>query len=64
MTDTLASPNACRWCDIDRENHLQRWMPGTRWHTWVEPTDEQRKARILARRAAGITAPSADHYRN
>lgn len=46
------SPNACRYCDTDRATHLQRWAPGVKWHGWCEPTPEQRKARMLARRTA------------
>lgn len=53
---TLPSPNACRWCDIDRETHLQRWAIGVMWHLWVEPTDEQRKARMLAAREARLAS--------
>lgn len=47
----LPSPNACRWCDVDKDVHLQRWVPAVKWHGWTEPTDAQRKARMLARRA-------------
>lgn len=49
MTD-LPNPNGCRYCGTDRDKHLQRWAPGAKWHGWVEPTPEQRKARMLARR--------------
>lgn len=48
----LPSPNACRYCDIDQAEHLQRWAPGAGWHQWTKPTDEQRKARLMARRSA------------
>lgn len=47
----IPHPNGCRWCGADREEHLQRWTPTVKWHVWVEPTDEQRKQRLLARRA-------------
>ncbi|MEV0247935.1 hypothetical protein AB0H76_15185 [Nocardia sp. NPDC050712] len=47
---TVPSPNSCRYCDVDRDAHLQRWVPEVDWHGWIEPTDEQRKARMLAAR--------------
>jgi hypothetical protein len=43
-------PNGCRWCGIEDREHFQRWKPPVGWHQWVEPTPEQRKERILARR--------------
>jgi hypothetical protein len=49
VTDT-PNPNSCRHCEVDREEHLQRWHPDAGWHTWIEPTSEQRKARMLTRR--------------
>jgi len=45
------APNGCRWCGVDRETHLSRWWPVVNWHQWTEPTNDQRKARLLARRA-------------
>lgn len=49
-----ANPNACAVCDVDREKHLTRYAPDRSgkpgWHQWVAPTDEQRKARLIARR--------------
>lgn len=49
--DPVPNPNGCRWCGVDREDHLQRWAPAVKWHEWVEPTAAQRKARMLERRA-------------
>ena len=48
---SVPNPNGCRWCGVDREEHLQRWAPTVRWHQWAEPTAAQRKERMLARRA-------------
>lgn len=52
--DTV-NPNACAVCDVDREEHLTRYSPDetakSGWHQWVAPTDVQRKARLVARRA-------------
>jgi hypothetical protein len=46
------NPNGCRHCGVDRESHLQRHVEPVGWHVWVEPTDTQRKERMLAHRAA------------
>lgn len=46
-----ADPNACGWCGVPEHEHLQRWVIGAGWHVWTEPTQEQRKARMLARAA-------------
>ncbi len=57
--ESQPSPNACRWCDVDRESHLQRWAPGVGWHVWVEPTTEQRKERMLKRRRRDVEGSAA-----
>jgi hypothetical protein len=46
----IPTPNSCRHCAVPERVHFQRWSDGIGMHTWVEPTDEQRKARMLARR--------------
>jgi hypothetical protein len=46
----LIPPGGCRWCGIEQYGHTQRWRPSVGWHTWAEPTDAQRKARMKARR--------------
>lgn len=43
-------PSGCRWCGIERHEHVQRWAVPVGWHRWEEPTIEQRKERFLARR--------------
>lgn len=45
-----AEPGACRWCGRPRDGHYQRWIEPVGWHTFTEPTDEQRKTRMLAKR--------------
>jgi hypothetical protein len=45
-----AAPNGCRWCGIEQREHFSRWKPEPGWHTWEQPTQEQIKARMLARR--------------
>lgn len=47
-------PNGCRWCGHPDRGHANRWAPSVGPHQWVEPTPAQRKARMLARRAAAI----------
>lgn len=43
-------PGACRWCGYPSHGHANRWVPGQRWHAYVQPTQEQIKARMLAQR--------------
>jgi hypothetical protein len=52
-------PSACRFCDVPEREHMQRWKWGVGWHVWNEPTQEQRKERMLARAAErkATTAP-------
>ncbi|OOC00620.1 hypothetical protein B0293_41960 [Amycolatopsis azurea DSM 43854] len=45
------TPNGCRWCGALERGHYRRWKPSVGWHQWTPPTDEQRKARMLARRS-------------
>jgi hypothetical protein len=47
----LINPNGCRWCGIDRRPHFQQWKPPVGWHQWEQPTQQQIKDRMLARRA-------------
>jgi hypothetical protein len=55
----LPEPGACRWCRTEKYDHCQRWMPEVGWHQWTAPTDEQRKERMLARRAVREAARKA-----
>lgn len=43
-------PSGCRHCGVEARDHCQRWASSVGWHRWVEPTQEQIKARMLARR--------------
>ena len=49
-------PSGCRWCGIARHEHVQRWAAGAGWHKWEHPTQEQFKARMLARRYGSAAA--------
>lgn len=51
MTTRLPSPNACGLCGIDKP-HGWQYLPGIGLHQWEQPTQEQIKARMKARRAA------------
>lgn len=44
-------PGACRWCGIPKRAHAQQWIEPVGWHTWAQPTQEQIKTRMLARRS-------------
>ncbi|WP_367138933.1 MULTISPECIES: hypothetical protein [Streptomyces] len=49
MTGT--PPHDCSWCGLERQGHARQWAPGGGWHAWVPPSQEQIKARMIARRA-------------
>ena len=53
----MPNPNACRWCGIDKREHMQQWKPPVGWHQWTPPTQDQIKARMLARHAERNEAP-------
>ncbi|MFE7077499.1 hypothetical protein ACFU96_46240 [Streptomyces sp. NPDC057620] len=46
----LVTPQGCSRCGVPEREHMQRFKDG--WHHWIAPTQEQVKARMLARRAA------------
>lgn len=46
----LPTPDACRHCGTAQREHAQQHHPDVDFHRWTEPTDEQRKERMLARR--------------
>lgn len=47
----LIAPDGCTWCDRDQRAHSIEWTDVVGYHTWVAPSTEQRKQRMLARRA-------------
>jgi hypothetical protein len=55
-TESMAEPNACRWCGDDPGHHGSQWVASVGLHQWEQPTQEQIKARMLGRRAARIEA--------
>ena len=46
------TPFGCRWCGTEQGRHGHLFMPRRGLHRWVQPTEAQIKARMLARRAA------------
>lgn len=48
----MTATTACRHCPHSEREHMQRWTTAAGWHQWTPPTDQQRLARMLARRAA------------
>lgn len=44
--------NGCAHCGTSERAHCSRYKESVGYHTYVAPTDEQRKARLLARRAS------------
>jgi hypothetical protein len=49
---TAPTPSGCRWCGSEKRSHFQRFLPRRGFHAWVQPTQAQIKARMLARRNA------------
>lgn len=49
---TVPTPFGCRWCGREQYGHMQLFLPRRGFHTWVQPTQAQIKARMLARRNA------------
>ena len=45
-------PNGCRWCGIEQRGHARQYKPPVGWHEWEQPTSEQVKVRMLARKNA------------
>ncbi|KAF2774682.1 hypothetical protein [Streptomyces sp. OM5714] len=49
---TTPPPSGCRWCGREERDHGCWFVPRRGFHTWVQPTQAQIKARMLARRNA------------
>lgn len=60
MSDELALPSGCALCGEVRYTHGVIYdQDGS--HPWLEPTREQRKARMRARRLARAITPTPEH---
>lgn len=49
----VIQPNGCRWCGINKRPHARQWTQEAGWHSWEQPTRDQIKQRMLARRNKG-----------
>lgn len=47
----MTDPSGCRWCGVKKRDHASRWNVNIGWHQWTQPTPQQTKGRMLARRA-------------
>lgn len=52
MRERVSEPYGCTHCGEAKRSHGRRYVIGAGTHAWERPTDEQVKARMLARRAA------------
>lgn len=54
MKQLQITPNGCRWCGLPliQPAHGRQWHPSVGLHAWEQPTQDQIKARMLARPAA------------
>lgn len=55
MTGPL-NPMGCAACGIDHRGHGSQYTKTAGWHTWQQPTQQQIKDRMRARRAARLFA--------
>lgn len=55
---TTPHPNGCRWCGYEQRGHAQRYSRAVGNHIWVEPTNQQRLARMKKRRNDRVSAIS------
>lgn len=49
--EVTVEPSACAHCGVPKREHFRRWNAGVSWHKHVAPSQEQIKARMLARRS-------------
>ncbi|MEU4738136.1 hypothetical protein [Streptomyces fradiae] len=61
---TSSSPMGCALCGINRRGHGRQYTETAGWHAWQQPTQQQIKDRMYARRAARqAAAPTQYHAR-
>ncbi|GHC36729.1 MULTISPECIES: hypothetical protein [Streptomyces rochei group] len=53
---TTPTPMGCAACGIARRDHGRQHTESAGWHAWQQPTQQQMKDRILARRAPRLSA--------
>ncbi|TQE24788.1 hypothetical protein SipoB123_17540 [Streptomyces ipomoeae] len=49
--ESVVAPSGCRWCGIEAREHGRQHVPEVGWHAWTAPSLQQRKQRMLQRRA-------------
>ncbi|MFG2372615.1 hypothetical protein ACGFY9_14190 [Streptomyces sp. NPDC048504] len=54
MRERVSEPFGCAHCGEVKRSHGRRYIGDVGMHSWERPTDEQVKARMLARRAARL----------
>ncbi|WP_331731996.1 hypothetical protein OG613_47275 (plasmid) [Streptomyces sp. NBC_00015] len=57
-----AAPSGCRWCGVEKREHMQRREPSAGCLSWERPTGVQILARMHARHAARITAAPTQYH--
>jgi hypothetical protein len=50
VPDPIVEPSACGHCGVPKREHFRRWTTEAKWHPHVEPTQQQIKERMQARR--------------
>jgi hypothetical protein len=58
MRERVSEPNGCAHCGVVQRSHGRRYISGVGGHAWERPSDEQVKARMLARRVARSPLPA------
>ncbi|MEU3945398.1 hypothetical protein [Streptomyces sp. NPDC029526] len=58
MRERVSEPFGCAHCGAAKRVHGRRYIGGVGMHGWERPSDEQVKARMLARRVASMALPS------
>jgi hypothetical protein len=48
-------PSGCSWCGLAQRDHYSRYVAVVGWHRYTVPSQEQIKARMLARRRHALT---------
>lgn len=56
IRERVSEPFGCTYCGVEKRSHGRRYIGGQGSHAWERPSDEQVKARMLARRAARFTS--------
>lgn len=58
IRERVSEPFGCKHCGVEKRSHGRRYIGGQGMHAWVRPSDEQVKARMLARRVARSPLPA------